>query len=211
MTETNLLQELEQDWQKQRAEELWRRYGRIVIAAAIGVVLVTAIYSWWSQHTQQTRQQATTEFLTILNDQTATANKAEKFTAFADKDSQAGLETLAQLQAAGAIKDVTAKIAAYDAMAKDSKLESQFRELAVLLSVKSQMDGGDAKTLLDALQPLLDKSVWRYSAREYAGHLVLKLGDRAKAREHFTYLAQDAGTPQRIKERADDMARYVAE
>ncbi|NBO19605.1 MAG: hypothetical protein EBV03_10370, partial [Proteobacteria bacterium] len=133
------------------------------------------------------------------------------FAAFATKNSEVGLTTLAQLQAAAAMTDGVARIAAYDALAKDNKLEPQFREFATLLGVKSQMDSGDAKTLLDALQPLMDKSVWRYSAREYAGHLALKLGDKAKAREHFTYLAQDAGTPQRIKERADDMARYVAE
>ena len=211
MTETNLLQELEQDWQRQRVEVLWRRYGRMVIAAAVGVVLATAVTSWWSQHTQQAHQQATTALLDILNDQSATENKADKLLAFVAQDHAAGLATLARLQAAAATKDSSAKIAAYDAMTKDQNLEPQFRELATLLSVKSQMDNGDAKALLEALLPLLDKSIWRYSAREYAGHLALKLGDRTKAREQFTYLVQDAGTPERIKERAEDMARYVAE
>jgi hypothetical protein len=212
MTETNLLQELEQDWQKQRLEELWRRYGRIVIAAAVGVVLATALSSWWTNHVAQNRQQATAALLAVINEQgTDAAAKSGKLADYIAKTNEAGLKSLARLQAAASAPDAAARTAAYDALAQDQDVEPQFRELATLLGIKSQIDHADAKTLQDRLQPLLDKSIWRYTARELAGHLALKMGDRAKAREHFTYLTQDASTPQRISERAQDMARYVAE
>jgi len=74
------------------------------------------------------------------------------------------------------------------------------------------MDDGDPVVLQKRLQPLLaDNAPWRYSAMEDEGFLALRAGDKAKAKQVFTELAQDAGVPPGIAARATDMARFIDE
>jgi hypothetical protein len=60
--EHGLLQEIEEDLQRQKFEELWRKFGPYILGAAAAIVLVTAMITGWQ--TYQTRQsQKVTEAL----------------------------------------------------------------------------------------------------------------------------------------------------
>lgn len=209
MTDTNLLQELQEDLQRQRMETLWKRYGMIVIGAAVFIVLATAVNSLWQNHTATRQQEASTAFWELVRksakDPTA---QVSAFQDLASTTKETNIAVLARLRAASAAKGGD-RVVAFEAVAKDDKVEPLFREYAALLAVQAQMDEGEPAALIAQLQPLMDKSVWRYSAREYAGYLALKAQDNAKAQELFTALAQDAGTPQPIAARARDMLRFL--
>ena len=60
MTEQNpLFQEIDEDLERQRMEALWKRYGSLVIAGAIAVVIGTAGMTAWNSWKTEKQQKAT--------------------------------------------------------------------------------------------------------------------------------------------------------
>jgi hypothetical protein len=216
MTNHNLLQEIDEDLERQKLEALWKRYGAWVIAAAVVVVLATAGYTAWHAWHVQQEQKATAALIGILSaSSTDTGKQITALQSFAQKNRGRAPALFAQLQAAGiAAKagDEKQAVSLYDAVANDSGADPAFRQLADLMAVQAQMDDGDPVVLQKRLQPLLaDNAPWRYSAMEDEGFLALRAGDKAKAKQVFTELAQDAGVPPGIAARATDMARFIDE
>ncbi len=216
MTHENLFKEVEDDLERQRYEDLWKRYGIWVAAAALALVFGTAGYNFWQGHTQEVHQQATGKLTEILAQNKAEpAKQIEALENFAASSKGTTQATFAQLHAAAEAakndkKDQAIKI--YDAVAADEKADHAFRQLADLLSVQLQLDSGDTAALQKRLQPLMgDKEPWRFSALEYSGYLALRSGDKIKAKELFTRLSQDASAPKSLSARAADMVRFLAD
>ena len=216
MTQHPLFQEIEEDLNRQKLEQLWKRYGMWVIMAAAAVVLVTAGVTAWHSLRGQQEQKATTALSAIL-DIPATDNgkQIEALESFAGKNRGETQAAFARLHAASlASKGGDAKRATtiYDELASDTKAEPAFRQLADLYSVQMQMDSGDPVTLQQRLQPLLaDNAPWRFTAMEDIGFLALRAGDKAKAKQMFTELSQNAGAPPTLASRAGDMVRFIGE
>lgn len=217
MSHSSLLQEIEEDLQRQKYEALWKRYGRYVIGAALAIVLGTAAVTSWRNHTLAQHQAATSGLLNIVNDKALDKDKKvaalETFAAANPKASQA---TLARFRAAAiALKDgkTAEAMAQYDKIAADDDAEPLFRELANLLAVQAQLDDGDPAALQARLQPLLaSDAAWRFTAKEYSAHLALRVGDKAKAKQLFDELTQpDAEIPATLAQRAKYMATWLGE
>ena len=215
MTDENLFKEVEEDMERQRYEALWKQYGGMVIAAALAIVLGTAGYNFWLGHTQQKNQRATDELVAITGAKTDPVKQIEALQQFVQNNPGQTQTTLAALHAAALAAKQDKKddaIRMYDAVAADSKADHAFRQLADLLAVQVQMDSGDTAKLLQRLQPLMaEKEPWRYTAMEFAGHIALRAGDKANAKDYFTKLSQDAGAPPTISARAADMLRLIAD
>ncbi|HRQ81072.1 MAG TPA: hypothetical protein PKZ97_08130, partial [Azospirillaceae bacterium] len=59
------------------------------------------------------------------------------------------------------------------------------------------------------LAPLLaPANPWRFQAKELAGVLAARAGDRAKAQSYFQQLADDAQAPAGVRARATDLAAH---
>lgn len=217
MSHSSLLQEIEEDLQRQKYEALWKRYGRYVIGAALAIVLGTAAVTSWRNHTLAQHQAATSGLLAIVNDKSLDKDKRaaalETFAAANPKDSQA---TLARFRTAAiALKDgkTAQAVEQYDHIASDTAADPLFRELANLLAVQAQMDEGDPAALQARLQPLLaSEAAWRFTAKEYSAHLALRVGDKAKAKQLFDELTQaDPEIPPTLAQRAKYMATWLGE
>jgi hypothetical protein len=101
-------------------------------------------------------------------------------------------------------------VAIYQALAKDSAVDSLYADLARLYAVMHQLDTGDPEALSKDLAPLLDeKGAWRYSARELVALLALRRGDTEAARKEYTQLADDSKTPAGIRARAAEMLQAL--
>jgi hypothetical protein len=211
-----IFQEIDEDLERQRMEALWKKYGGWIIAAAAIVVLGTASYTAWGSWRTGQDQKATSALIDILAKPPAESDKEiaalQSFAAQNHGDTQG---TFAQLHAASLAaknNDPKKAVEIYDAIAGDTKADPAFRQLADLFSVQAQMDTGDPVSLQKRLQPLLaDNAPWRFSAMEMDAFLALRAGDKAKAKQLFTELSQDASAPQSIVARATDMARFLDE
>lgn len=215
MTDNNLFQEIQEDLDRQKMEAFWKRYGVVILAAALGIVIATGGYSVWNSMRMEKNQRATADYMAALK-QTDPAKELEALQNFAGNNKGSTQATFAQLQAAAlALKEDKREEALriYDAVAHDGAADPAFRQLADLYSVRAQLDTGDPAELQKKLEPLMaDKAPWRYTAREYAGYVALRAGDKQKARQIFAELAQaDTAIPQTLSSRAADMLRYVSE
>jgi len=214
MTDNPIFQEIDEDLERQKMEALWKRYGIWIIIAAVLLVAATGGYTFWQSWRAGEQQKQTSALMDVLSDKAAASDK--QITALQDiaaKDRGDVQGAMATLHAAAlAAKDGDSKqaIALYDGMAGDDKIDSAFRQLADLLSVQAQMDDGDPVVLQKRLQPLLaDNAPWRYTAMEDDAFLALRAGDKSRAKQIFTELAQDASAPQDINGRASDMLRFI--
>ena len=216
MTQPNIFQEIEADIERQRLENLWRRFGPSVIAAAVIVMLATAAYSAWHSMKAQRHQTATEKFMTLTDKTLAgDASSIDMLTNFGKENDAAIQGAFALFQAAAfAVKDGNKAKALefYATVSANTKLDTSLRQLADLYAVEIQADDGDAGALLKKLEPLLSlDSAWHYSALEYAAYLRLKLGHKDEAKKDFTALANDKAAPVSISQRADIMLHYIGE
>lgn len=216
MTEHNIFEEIDAELDREKMEAVWRRYGPYIVAAAVFVVLVTAAISTWRGYHSEHNQAATAGLMTIIDK--ANASRAEEVQALADfaqKNPGTTQGILAQLYNAAAVAkegDNTKAVAIYDSVAHDAKAETVFRQFADLMAVEIQMDSADPGALRTRLKPLwVDGAPWRATALNFEGHLALKAGDKAGARQAFSLLAHDGSVPAHLSEDAAEMLRYLGE
>jgi hypothetical protein len=216
MTEHNIFQEIQDDMERQKLEALWKRYGIWVLAMAVALVAGTGGYSAWNSWQAGQYQTSTAALIHVVK--SAETDETKQISAlqdFAENNPGTAQSALAQLRAADlAVKNgkLAEGIKIYDALAKNSSIDPALRQLADVLSVRSQLDSAPPADLLKRLEPLAqEKAPWRLTALEYTGYLALKTGDKAKAKQIFTDLSQNTAAPKAVGERAADMLRFVSE
>jgi hypothetical protein len=209
----SLLREIDDDLRQEKYAKLWKQYGVHVIAAAFLLVAGVAGYQGWSQYDISNREAQGEQFAGAMRlareDGRAEATKA--FSTLAREGG--GYSVLARLQEAALLasaKDRAAAAAVYREIADDSGIDAVYRDLAVVLGVLQDMEGGESSNLTLRLAPLTaDANPWSHSAREISAVLAFSSGDRDKAVEIFTGLANDVSAPEGIRARAGEMLSAI--
>ncbi|NKB21868.1 MAG: tetratricopeptide repeat protein [Alphaproteobacteria bacterium] len=213
----DIFREIDEELRQERFEKLWQRYGKIVIGAAVAVVLAVAGFKAF-EHFQTKQRDTYSAQYAAASKLLAEGKKTEAAALFAGlgKDGNTGYAVLSRFQQA-AIRadtgDIPGAIKLYDAIASDNDVDKSLQEAAVIFSVSRQIDSGSAdRTALDSkLTPLRDKeNPWRHSANELSGLLALQAGDSAVARSRFTSISDDLKAPQRMRTRASQILAVIA-
>jgi len=211
-----LFREVEEDMRRDRYALLWKKYGTLVMVAAVVIVGATAGAVWWRDHQRGIREKDGDRYAAaaLLAQGGKTDEALQAFTALA-QDGTSGYRTLARLQEAALLAkkgDVKGAVAVYDALAADSATEKSFRDLATLLGAMASLDSGDPAALTQRLQPLTaEDNPWRYSALELTALLAERAGNTKAARDIYTRLADDAEAPGGIRVRARQMLGLLGE
>lgn len=211
-----LFREVEEDLRRDRYAQLWKKYGSLVVVAAVVIVGTTAGAVWWRDHQRGIREKDGDRYAAaaLLAQGGKTDEALKAFTALA-QDGTPGYRTLARLQEAALLAkkgDVKGAVAVYDALAADSGTEKSFRDLATLLGTMASLDSGDPAALSQRLQPLTaEDNPWRYSALELTALLAERAGNVKAARDIYTRLADDAEAPGGIRVRARQMLGLLGE
>lgn len=207
----SLIQEIEEDIQRQRFSALWKRLGPIILVSVTVLVLGTAALSGWKTYHLNKNQAASAALIRIVE----SSKKEEKVSLLESYVKENGIKTqavLARFYAAQAATDEGKKdraIAFYDALAQDADVEPVFRGLADILSVMAQFDNGDPAVLEARLQPLVKDGPWKALASELIGHLALKVGDKPKAKKIFMDLVNTKDISPGIQMRASDLSQWL--
>ncbi|ALJ35377.1 hypothetical protein D9623_10410 [Azospirillum brasilense] len=207
---SDIFREVDEDLRRDRMERVFKRYGGIMLAAALAVVAATGGTVAWRNWQQSQKQNETTALAAALSQATQGPDKGvEALAAFAGK-ADPGMAALAQLNAAALLarEGKTAEaVTVYDTLSNNAGAAAVYRELAALLSVMHQLDSGDPAQLQARLQPLTaDANPWRFSAREMSAVLAARAGDKDRARTLFQQLADDSQAPAGVRSRAADLA-----
>jgi hypothetical protein len=212
---SDIIREVDEELRRENWEILWKKYGKLAVAAALALVLGTAGVAGWREYDRSQREVAGDRFGAVIAEVESTrkpGQAADMLAAYIPgaPDGYAALARLREAKLRADAGEFEAAIALYDALAGDSATEPLFRDLAALYSVRMQVDSGDPVALDKRLTPLAaDGSPWRYTARELQAVLALNTGDSAAARAIFARLADDTEVPDSLRTRASEMLRAM--
>jgi hypothetical protein len=213
---TDIFDEVDDDLRRDRMAALWKRWGGLVLAAAVIVVLATAALTFWKRSQAAQRAESTAALAQAVSagaaDPKATADQLAAYAAKADA-SHARLAVLEEAAARAQAGDPVGAAALYDRVADDREADQLAREAAALRAATLRFDQLPPADVIKALQPLAAPNApFSPLARELIALATAKQGDRAQAAKLFDELAQDQATPAGVAQRAREMAqRYRGE
>jgi hypothetical protein len=213
------LEEVEKDIRQEKLLNLWKQYGKHVIAAVIGVIVLIVVYNLWGQYDQNKRIQMAEKMISAQ--ELIAKGETEKAKAILNSLSGSGstYQQLGLFQKAGLLvqegsaENIKEAVSLYNELSANTKVDPLWRDLATLLSVMISMDLPDRKAeeLLNKLNTLTDdKNPWRYLAKEMKAVLLYQKGDAAQSMELFARLVQDNQTPPGISMRSRLMVQIVS-
>ena len=212
-----IFREIDEELRQEQFARLWKRYGRIFVTGACIIVAAVAGYKAWENYDLSNRGKQGEQYAASLRltsgDNTEAALDALKML---NSDATTGYKMLSGFKAAALMAqsgDTQGAANAYDTLARDNSLDASYRDLAILLGAVQRINGGeDASTVTSRLASLAaDNNPWRFSAKEMMAVLAEQSGDKAKARELFKALSEDAAAPQGVRQRAGEMLSALAE
>lgn len=206
---SDIFREVDEEVRKDKAVELWKKYGSYVVIACVAVVLGTGGRVAWREYQESNRLAESQRFVAAIQTAESDATAAlHDFESLAG-DASTGYAVLAGFQEArlrADSGDKTGAVAVYQRIADDGSAGDELRDLARLYAVMLEIDTAPVEALEQRLAPLLaDGGPWRASARELTAVLRLREGDRQAALSIFEELSQDPGVPQGIRARAQEM------
>ncbi len=210
----DIFDEVDEELRAERAQQLLKRYGGLIVAAAVLIVGAVAGWQGWRWYEARQDQAAAVEYLTAMTLADATAagtsdaNRAAAVAAFNKLSASApeGYATLARLRDA-ALKaqsgDRAGAVALWDQVAADSSADPLLRDLASLLWAEHQIDTADPALLEARLKALAaPDNPWHALADEQLALLDMRLGKSDQAKTTLHRLAQDTTAPNGVRGRA---------
>ena len=214
MSDDSFIREVNEEIRGDRARALWDRYGPMLIAAAVLIVLGTAAfvgYRYWDTSRANRSGDAFSQARKLAND--GKQDDALAALAALEKDGYGAYPLLARMRAAtvkadkgdfaGAVKD-------FDEVAADSAIPASIRDMARLRAGLILIDHGsfaDVSSRVEALTA--DTSALRHTAREALGLAAWKEGKSQDALKLFDQIAADEGAPRNVRDRATLMAELI--
>lgn len=212
-----IFREIDEELRQEQFAKLWKRYGKLFITGACIIIAAVAGYKAWENYDLTTRGKQGEQFAASLR--LASGDNAEAalnaLKALNDEAST-GYQMLSGFKAAALMAssgDIQGAASAYDKLSGDSSLKAVYRDLAILLGAIQRINNGEVGTAVSTrLTPLsAENNPWRHSALELLAVLAEQSGDKARAREMFKSLSEDAATPTGIRQRASEMLSALAE
>ena len=208
----DIFREVDEEVRAERAKQLWRKYGALVIGAAVLAVLAVGGVQFWRHMQAEAAAEASLrlEEAAALSGQDKPADAAAAFAALAADGGGAGL--LARFGEAAELArqgDVEAAIARYEALAADEDAAPVYRDLARLFRGMAELDAGRPEAAISTLEGLA--GALRYSAAETIAAAQAALGDTTAAVAGFKALADDADAPVGVRRRAAEMLAALGE
>lgn len=215
---SDIFAEVDEELRADRAQKLLKKYGGVLIGAAVVVVACVAGWQAWRAHEARETARVAGIFLEATK-AAAAAPGVERDTALLELDQVAreggaGYRTLARLRAASMRFDAGEKEAAlrlWDDAANDSAGDPVLRDLANLLWAWHQIDSGPPDVLRARLFKLTaPDAAWRPLAEEAQALLDLREGRKAAARDILKRLSADPAAPDGVRGRAGGLLERLS-
>jgi hypothetical protein len=208
---SDIFQEVEEDVRRERYEQLWKKYGNYVIAAAALLVLAVGGYQAWSAYDTNQRQAVSDQYQAAQTIAATDAAKAEAEFTELSKSGYSGYATLSTFNLA----------AAYLAQGKRDPAIALLRELtassddAVSSVARLRLAWAEADAQLRTeietiLQPLMaEDNPWRFAANEILAYVDFRTGSRARAEADYLRLSQEQQASPSLRQRAAAIVQYL--
>ena len=212
-----LLREIDEELKQENLQQLWKRYGTLIVGGSLLLVAGVAGFQGWKTNDLNTRIELGERFTAAqsLASTSKNADAKDAFDAIA-KDSPAGYQMLARFQLASlAAKqgDLDSAIGAYKNLADDDGIATVYQDLAVVLGAFSELHAKSegAGLVARAKELATGSTSWRFTAKEVGALAALKNGDTKTARILYEELSKEAAAPQGLRARAQSMLNVLTE
>lgn len=203
---TDIFSEIDEDIRKDRAQRIWKRFGKYVIGGAVLLVLVVAGWRVYEGYATARSAAAGDRFLdavTLAEENPQTGVDALEAIA---ADSPSGYGALARFRAASALAqdgDFDESIAHFRELSSDASLDPLVRDVASIRLGYLLLDHGSATEVDGLLLELSDTThPFSHSAREIRAFAAMKAGNREQALGLFLELVADFNSPESVRSRA---------
>ncbi len=214
---SDVFDEVTAELRRDRASAAWARYGRYIIGAAIGLVVLVATVTGVRSYMTAQEEAASMRYDAMVKtvSEAAPQTKIDQLMAFAAAEDN-GYGALAQLSAAliqAEQGDAEVALEAFDALAKNRSLPDSLRDFANLQAAIVLLDTrGDLQAIELRLDGLLrDDNGLQPMARETMALAYMTYDQPLKARELFKAQISDPNVTNLPRERARIMLQSVAD
>lgn len=211
----SFIREVDEQIRQDRARDLWSKYGKFIVAAAVLIVLATAASVIWNQYRENQIAAAGDAYIDALD--LAERDPPETAIEALDEIAQNGsgaYPALAQLRIAAErleSGDKQAAMEGFEAVADNAETPDAFREIARLRAGLIAVDLEDYASVETRLSELAGPGrAFRHSAREALAIAAIKAEDYQKAYEWIEPVVNDSTAPQGVRQRAQTMVDYLA-
>ena len=204
---SDIFDEVDEEVRREQIKKLWERYGNLVVAFALLIVVAVAgwrFYQYW-QDKQAAETGAKFTAAAVLAEQ-GKHEEAEKAFARVAADGGAGYRVLARLREAAelAARDPKAAVAAYDDIAANSSSRQPLKDFAAIRAAMLLLDSAPLAEMTRRLEPIAAAGApFRHSARELLAFAAWKGGDTAAMRKWTTQIRGDQETPPQLRQRVE--------
>ncbi len=215
MSDDSFIREVDEELRSDRFQAFWKSYGKIVIVAALAVVLGTAANRYWEYSSASKSAAMGDSFMAAVK--LAENGKADEalsaLQALEDTGSPA-YKTMARLRAAAehaAKGNAEAALKNYDEVIADVSADENFRAMARLRAGLLLVDSGTVAEVESRVSPLTGPGApYRASAREALGLAYYKAGELKKAFSQFESISNDIQAPSAMQQRVRIMLALIA-
>lgn len=203
----DIFREIDEEVRRDKAAELWKKYGWVVTAIAVLAVVGVAGWQFWLHRENQASQAVGAQLEAALkSSRDGNGAQAETILKELSANAPAGYRQIARFRLASEAgkRDAAAGVAAFDALANDATLDQTFRDLAKLRAGILRVDLAPYAEVKASLEPLATpQGAWRHSAREFLGIAALKANLYDEAGRWFDAAITDPQVPQALRQRVD--------
>ena len=203
----NFLREIDEEVRRDKAADLWRKYGNVVIVLLALLVLAVGGWRFW-QHRELQASQAVSDRLeaALKASRESRGEDAEKALSEITGTGGEGYRLVARFRLAAEVarREPADGAKVFDALANDAGLDSSFRDLARIRSALLKVDSATYAEIKAVAEPLAGATgMWRHTAREILGVSALKAANFEDAGRWFDQIVTDQQSPQGLRQRAD--------
>lgn len=217
MTNQNdsFIREVNEELRSDRMRDAWRRYGKVLIALAILLVIGTAGWRGWEYWQSKQAAKSGDVFMTALNQiEQGNLDAAGETLDQLEQEGHGSYPVLAQLRAATLLSedgDTAAAISAFSTIGKDRSVPQAIRDASKLRAGWLLVDTGTYDQVSAEVEELAsDGNPFRFSAREILGLSAYHHQDYARAQDWFEEITNDREASRNVLNRAQIMLEVMS-
>ena len=206
----DIFHEIEEDLRRDQAAAIWKKYGNVIIGAALVLVLAVAAQWGWSEYSARKQLQASADFLRAAATGDLKQREAELAPVVADGGIYGVLARFRLAETAIEAGDKDKARGILGEIAREQGTDKPLRDLAAIQAALLELDGGKPDAAADLVKDLTKEGEgYRLSALEITGLAALAAGDKEKAKASFEAVKkaaeQDAAPGTGFVQRADQL------
>ncbi len=211
-TDEAFLREVDEEYRRDQAMQIFRRYGRLIVGAVVVALIALGGWLYWQHYNTSKAGTQGEQYDAAMR--LVEQNQPDKALPALDKiatESGEGFAAMARISQGNLLlqkNDAKGAAAKFAEVASSTKYEQPYRDLALIRQTVAEYDSVPPQVVIDRLKALTNpNSPWLGTAGELVAAAYLKAGNRAEAGRLYGQIAQGGEkVPESIRQRAVQLA-----